>query len=296
MIHPRPPSGSASAAAGAASKALAATSTSSSAASYPTQQQQRPSPERILEALSRPAGDDNSDAHYVIRLMHSIGEEVAVRALAAQQRQTSKQEVDSSSAASFAVAVMQSPRFFDLVATHLGGELDGWGAATSLVCVTVQALVTVVLAHPKAAWFFLVLCGDKKKQSASRVLNRVIALASACPSTVVNEMSSASSTAGVGTAAANTTTQHSLQTEGEIIGWYTAWEFICGLIAMCGTEARKDVRRRSEDLGRQKAMRQSAAVLVAYLKNESKAVLGTKNPLSPNRVMLSISREYVESG
>lgn len=299
--------------------------------------------QRLLDELNRPDAHTSGDAPFIVRLMHGIGEEIALQSTQPQHKKT------LSSSPSFAISVLKSRRFLDLVAAHAGGDLDGWGAASALVYVTVQCLSAVLLSDPSLSccWLFLTMVSapqggpksDPVCAAASRVLSRVVALASACPPSIVAEMSStaaAAATAPTTTTIARAATpsntvaatpvkksgasggaaaalasssscvlveqqqqhqqqpSHSVQTEGEIMSWFSSWEFIAGIVSACGPQACALIQRRSEEIARHKALRQSAAVMVAYLKHESRAVAGTKPTTSPNRVMLHVAKEFVE--
>ena len=310
---------------------------------------------RILGELSRTDAPNGRDAAFIVRLMQSIVSVLAASASAAAVVATSSKSATNGgsvggsansvplSRSDFAVTCLQSPRFLDLVAAHAGGDLDGWGAASALVFTSLaamSALLTTLKEHTPpttsgggksfsssrlpqcaAAWTFLLGCQASAESPASRVLSRVIAIASSSPSSVVARITDIMSAdsgpmqplAAVAAARARGIVQHqhALQTEGAILAWHSAWECIASLVTAVGPEGRQLVLQRSVGLARFQALRRSAAVFVGYVRHcggDDRAVAaglpaagggaGAKRAaaaLTPSRILLFELQAFIEA-
>jgi hypothetical protein len=253
---------------------------------------------RILQELNRTDAANSGDAHFICRLMLNIIE------ILSSESEFPKQANNLLSKSDFALKCLKSHRFLELLSAHIGGELDGWGAASALVFTSIQALglclATTTPADgrcPAAFWFLVEASSNSSSSSncSSKVLNRVLTVASSCPSALVQQMSNGSSNNNNNNQndfSANGESEakcFSLQTEGEILAWKSAWESIIGFVQAVGTtEGRKFLQKKSEEIARAKALRQGAAVFVAYLKlNEAKNVA--------YKLMLNTARDFVEN-
>lgn len=266
------------------------------------QQQQNSLASRILQALNKPVGQQvSTDPHFIVRLMMNITE------ILSSESDFPKQTNNLLSKSDFAIKLLQSNQFYEILAAHIGGELDGWGAASTLVFTSIQVLHLILTSTTpsdgrcKAAFLFFVDCGgcgnekataNNKKNGggggALKVLYRLLTIASSCPSALVQQMSHPPPSQQVVTHS----TSFSLQIEGEVFAWKCAWECIVGFVTAIGArEGRLFLQTKSEDIARLKALRQGAAVYVAYVKRQEEES-GKKNV--NGKVLLSVAKEFVE--
>ena len=140
----------------------------------------------------------------------------------------------------------------------------------------------------KVAFLFYVEATQSDQSKASKVLSRLLTVASSCPAALVQQMSSSSI---MSTSASDSSSScFALQTEGEIFAWKCSWECISVLANAIGIkETRIFLQKRSDDIARSKALRQGAAVMVAYLKNE------LKSDSIKYKMMMKVVKDFVEN-
>lgn len=246
---------------------------------------------RVLQELNRTSAKNSTDPHFICQVMVNVTE------ILSSESEFPKQSNNLLSKSDFAMKCLQSRRFLELLSSHIGGDLDGWGAASTLIFTSIQALgLCLSTTAPadgrcKAAFYFYIDASSTPTSNACKVLYRLLTIASTCPSALVQQMSSSSDSNGN----QNNNNENqgmssfSLQTEGEIFAWKVAWECITGFVLAIGTkEGRKFLQQKCEEIARLKALRQAAAVYAAYLKQEE-----SKN--ANFKIMMNTAKEFVEN-